>query len=690
MKAENVAKLNLNNFIATERKICESAFPGFDWEANAWPILKVDPSYRAVPFDLVFTVISQPIEGREIQQPQKKTLLPSPYREFCKALVVYLKRSIGIKARGLYAYLNEAKRLYNVMYFREETSPIHLKNYHFQYLHDYLAEIGYVQLYDATTNLSKISEIVDSMGISITGTAYKTNEKPKRQHYNAKFKNEELNGKEFSREAVEAYAVITNNPANEGEEILLRTLDLLFAMGQRANEITHIPLDCWVERVEKNSQGQTVKNPKTGDLIKTCGIRYFAEKKAKDRVHWFADQDAPFAWRAVERLKKLTADSRAVAKFQRENPGRIWEIEPDKEMSYGELSKYLSFASHDGLQKFLKKLGVRPCSKRKGSPYYRAGDIEEAIFSNKRFGPQITVTVALANESNEPVLYKDQLLSLTFDGAFRMKKEANLLRVVVSKLTVTELNIALGADSKRESIFDRRDITEADGSRIVMTTHMPRHWRNTLYEIAGMSETQQALAMGRANISQNPHYQHATVEEKNAALHEFINTRNPQRRLALFKQGIREGLVHGSIAKTYDKLRSRSSVEAEEFLETHAMAAHITPYGACAHDYSKAPCPKHLQCFDACSHLHRTDDPNETSRLDELIERQQINIKRMNECGCGDAGADAWIEIEERKLQGMKTAREIKSQGAPVLVFPEGRTVNSKRRRSAVRKDQPE
>jgi hypothetical protein len=359
-------------------------------------------------------------------------------------------------------------------------------------------------------------------------------------------------------------------------------------------------------------------------------------------------------------------------------------------MSYDELSKYLSFASHDGLQKFLKKLGICPHSKRKGSPYYRAGDIEKAIFTDKRLGPQITTTVALANESNEPVLYKDQLLSLAFNGAFRMKKEANLLRVIVSKLTVTELNIALGADSKRESIFDRRGFTEADGSRIVMTTHIPRHWRNTLYEIAGMSETQQALAMGRADISQNSHYQHATVEEKNAALHEFINTRNPQQRLPFFKQGIREGLIHGSIAKTFDKLSRRCSVDAEEFLETHVMAAHITPYGVCAHDYSKAPCPKHLQCFDACSHLHRTDNPNEASRLDELIARQKINIKRMKECGCGDAGADVWIEIEERKLQGMKTVREIKSQGAPVQVFPEGRTVNSKRRRSAVRKDQSE
>jgi hypothetical protein len=219
---------------------------------------------------------------------------------------------------------------------------------------------------------------------------------------------------------------------------------------------------------------------------------------------------------------------------------------------------------------------------------------------------------------------------------------------------------------------------------------MPRHWRNTLYEITGISEIQQALAMGRANISQNTHYQHATVEEKNASLHEFINTRNPQRRLALFKQGIREGVVYGSVAKAYGKLRGRSPVEAEEFLETHAMAAHITPYGACAHDFSKAPCPKHLQCFDSCSHLHRTDDPNETSRLDELIERQEINIKRMNECGYDDAGSNAWLEVEERKLKGMKVMRGITSDSKSVKVFPDGRKVNGAHRRSAVRNDQYE
>lgn len=108
MTAENIATLNLNNFIATERNICESAYPEIDWDSNSWPILKVDQSYRAKPFDMVFNAHFQPIDGREVNQPQKKSLLPSPYREFCKAMVVYIKRSLGVKGRALFAYLNEA------------------------------------------------------------------------------------------------------------------------------------------------------------------------------------------------------------------------------------------------------------------------------------------------------------------------------------------------------------------------------------------------------------------------------------------------------------------------------------------------------------------------------------------------------------------------------------------------------
>lgn len=679
MPNESIAKLNLNTFIATERQICTSAFPKILWESNSWSISDLDPSYRGQPFQLTFNVHSMPIQKDNVVQPEKHTPLPTPYREFCKAFVIHIRRSRGVKARSINAHLIEAKRLYNVMYFRGESSPTKLKIYHFQYLEDYLAEIDYVQLYDATTTLTKIAELIDRFDISIDGTGYKSSVRPNRQHLRVRYEDEEPSGKEFSREAIEAYAAATNAPINNGEEILLRTIDLLIAMGQRGNEVTHIPLDCWVEQVEKNEKG-VIQNDGNGKAIKTYGIRYYAEKHAVDRVHYLADPDVPLAKRAVERLTILCEKARAVARFQRQNPNRIWDVDPDIIMTYTHIHKHLSFATNDGLQKFLSRIGVKPTFNGR----YRAGDIETALLKHKRLSKVISNHAALSDESGKVVLYKHELLSLGFDGQFRMKRANNQISVVVDKISTIQLNKALGASPIDESIFDRRGLTEADGSRITITTHLPRHWRNTLYEMGGMSEVQQALATGRVKVSQNRAYQHASIQSKNSLLHDFIHARDPGKRLDLFKKSVREGLVEGNIVTAYNKIKMESLIDAETFLNEQVMAVHVTPYGACSHDFSKAPCPKHLQCFNSCSHLHRTNNPDETKQLEALITAQRKNIERMKSCGDSEAGADVWIETEIQKLHGMEAALRVNIPAVPIRIFPNGHKVNGPRKSSAV------
>jgi len=87
------------------------------------------------------------------------------------------------------------------------------------------------------------------------------------------------------------------------------------------------------------------------------------------------------------------------------------------------------------------------------------------------------------------------VLSIRFEGAYRFKeRDANIFTVFPGRTTLREINGALGTIPGIESIFDRRKLMEADGSRIMLTSHQPRHWRNTLYELAGMSNVQQALA----------------------------------------------------------------------------------------------------------------------------------------------------------------------------------------------------
>jgi hypothetical protein len=63
-----------------------------------------------------------------------------------------------------------------------------------------------------------------------------------------------------------------------------------------------------------------------------------------------------------------------------------------------------------------------------------------------------------------------------------------------------------GRSSKRgatQSIFARYGFTEADGSPIKLTSHMFRHWLNTLAQQGGMGEHEIARWFGRKHSGHN-------------------------------------------------------------------------------------------------------------------------------------------------------------------------------------------
>ena len=77
----------------------------------------------------------------------------------------------------------------------------------------------------------------------------------------------------------------------------------------------------------------------------------------------------------------------------------------------------------------------------------------------------------------------------------------------------------------------------------------------------------------------------------------------------------------------YQYLLNQDPVVAETFLNTHVMAAHVTPYGACAHDFSKNPCPKHLKCFDNCGIMDNNQSSTTMSVMTtEMVEEGQDSI----------------------------------------------------------------
>jgi len=657
---------------------------------------------RNIQNALTFETHRQALEKTGYLAPPKGPL-PFAFQDFCKALIVYLQRTRSLKFSMVAAYNIAVRRLYNPLFERGVSDPTQLTRSDFDRVVGFLCDSGYKNLYDAISHLQVIAEMIDNLQLTEIAIHFEHAAKPEKRRHDyislhdpdRAVKQRKSDERLPSREAMEAYAVCSNNPLSDGEEILLRVIDLLIATGQRGNEVAVIPYDCWVERPIKGTTGEVVVDANGKPLVE-CGIRYFAEKEFQSRVHWFAESDVPLARRAVERLKMLTQEQREIARWQEDHPSRLWEYSPQTPMTEDEVLCWIGFSenrdTYRNLRQYLSRNGITPY-REPGSETnlnrYLAGDIERFLV------PKLRDHAALAENTGgslKVVLKTSETLAIAFDGQFRLGgREANVFRAIPRRVTLRDINHALGSDEKYASVFSRRSLTESDGAPIRLTSHQPRHWRNTIYALAGMSDVQQALALGRKRLEQNKYYQHTSIEEDTASHHEFLTFNSYQERTDFLHAGIRDRRIQGSLTDSYHTLLiNKGATTAEAFLTVHATALHVTPFGGCVHDFSQAPCPKNLQCWNNCSHLHLLGTPSERKNLQQQAERLSQAILIMRDAGDGEAGSDIWLADQEHKLNNLQAALSRDAGVGLHQVFPSGHPVTipeTSKRHSSVSDD---
>jgi hypothetical protein len=663
--------LIIDDFVARQRQYFQALkIPGqwedSRWSADSWLEARGRKS-RQFPFTILDTV----------------TPLPQPFSDFAKALFLSIYQKKRPKYAALTAYLIGIRRLYDSLSTADCADPAILTNGHFHEVVEGLKRREYKNLYDAANCLQVIGALIDKHRLTKLPIAFVCQVEPPapRLRHDPKLEREAMPSKLPSKEAMVAYAQCTNSPINDREEILLRIIDLHIALGSRINESLLIPLDCWVERDVRDSQNAVIVEAGQDSAYIDCGIRYFPEKGFEPSIHWLADSDVPLAKRAVDRLIFLTRKARETAAWQHENPGRLWDISPQTIVSRSFVHQYVGAAQAYNLDRRLRELGVKPVRVVPGNSEYLAGDIETAFLRRR------PTQVALHKEG-KVFLALHQCLCIAFTGYFRFKERDESANYLLPTLvSFADISGALG-NTIAQSIFDRRNLTEADGSRISLRTHQSRHWRNTLYKLGGMTEIQQALAMGRKDVRQNSYYQHVALDSELAFHSAFVEFQSYHEKVKYLQAGIIDGTIRGALADTYHDLASRNAVEAADFLETHAGGVHVTLWGICTNDFSREPCPKHLQCFDNCGHLHRTGDAKEAENLEKLLKLNLQVLKKMEAESDSEAGADKWVEEQRRKIAGIRKAIAIGervTKTIPIQVFPgaKGATAPAKTRRGS-------
>jgi hypothetical protein len=695
------ARQSLEGCITQEKAIFQSLPISTPWAAPLWGVGSWLPQ-RDKQNALTFETHRQALEKTGYLAPPKGPL-PFAFQDFCKALIVYLQRTRSLKFSMVAAYNIAVRRLYNPLFERGVSDPTQLTRGDFDRVVGFLRESGYKNLYDAISHLQVVADTIDNLQLTEIAIHFEHDAKPEKRRHDyislhdpdRAVKQRKSDDRLPSREAMEAYARCSNNPLSESEEILLRVIDLLIATGQRGNEVAVIPYDCWVERPIKGTTGDVVVDANGKPLVE-CGIRYFAEKQFQSRVHWLAESDVPLARRAVERLKVLTQEQRKIARWQEAHPGRLWDYSPQTSMSQDEVLHWIGLSqnrdTYRNLNVYLSRNGIDPYrepGRRTSLNRYLAGDIERFLVPKLRGHAAL---VENAGGSLRVVLRTSETLAIAFDGQFRLGgREANVFRAIPRRVTLLDINHALGSDAKYASIFSRRSLTESDGSPIKLTSHQPRHWRNTIYHLTGMSDVQQALALGRKRLDQNVYYQHTSIEENTAAHQEFLAFNSHHERIDFLHTGIRDKRIQGALTDSYHALLSdKGTTTAEAFLTVHATALHVTPFGGCIHDFSQAPCPKHLQCWNGCSHLHLMGTPSERTNLEKQAENLTTAITIMRDAGAGEAGSDVWLADQEDKLNNLKSVLARDTNAGVQRVFPNGRPMtvaDTDKRHSSVSDD---
>lgn len=429
-----------------------------------------------------------------------------------------------------------------------------------------------------------------------------------------------------SKRVLEGLANLYSGLATEAaDRMLLCAVGILAVTGFRLGELLTLPVDCEVKETHK---GQAV-----------YGIRYYREKTSGGTkmlaVRWLTALQAELARQAIGEIRQLTQRARERARLLETHPDRIPILgyKPEERVDTATLSGILGFKDWRYVRTLARNgLPDHPEPGKLRKRYYVIGEVETYLLKY-RCEPLWVVDRGDGRQ---------QLLSQTLLIVPRnfFKSNTNPMWLLVEPVKSGHIQTFLAGGHGTQSVFERYDIREEDGSLCRLSSHRFRHWLSDVADKGGMPVDSIARWLGHENRLATEAYRHATFEE----------------RVQWVKQSIRNGQIHGALAEAYFEI---PLVGRDVFLEGQIQAVHFTPMGICVHDFAIEPCPYHLNCVRGCPDYLRT-------RGDAKERRHLLRLKAETEKALAAARqhadeyrtgiAPAWVKHNEETLKGIEAA----------------------------------
>lgn len=431
------------------------------------------------------------------------------------------------------------------------------------------------------------------------------------------------------------------DPATLPDVYLTSGLALLFHAASRGQEIHELKIDAEYQAYDQEG-------------ILRYGLRWYAEKNKKDpsKIKWGNSAMEPFVREAFRRMKVITDESRAFARY----------CEEQLELRKKSPDAHLRFYRHP----------MCPCAP--DDQPLTAAQVRAALGS-KAQTTAVLLAKGLTNQSGTYTLNSlwlwalDRLpksfpyvagandRSLKYSEAlFCMHKfqlhsgnATDLVSVWMPSLQTLSYMLGGATALGATSFFERHGILDEDGMPLRLRSHSIRHLLDTIeHEGTGKDFLEDAFINARAGRSaawQGGTYDHTRPEDKAEIVRDVLTRPDGSVAVIELPKPATENLPqtqHWTVTRPGP--RSCADIEMN-----HRSAVLNTFWGGCEHDWLLEPCQNHRDCLNCKEHFcikgAGKDDQERLERLRALlpkvIAQQQLAMEAMDK---GKPGAKFWYQ----------------------------------------------
>jgi len=472
--------------------------------------------------------------------------------------------------------------------------------------------------------------------------------------------------------------VFTEIPLTFSDAIRFAAFKVQIIMGFRIGEVAMLPLDWKRWRGYLDADGRPAGEH--GGFSRSLIIRYFAEKQEEDEL---ADglalyeniQHVPPMFEEIlvetlDHIATITAPLRERLRLQSET-GRVFPEYPDDNLlpaweMYVRMTGNPVFSSEPppaelidryrksydpsllaevrehqllGQPAMLTKFWNNPAQKHipirneagvrytSGIPwkkaFVRVGDVEKHIRENR--ATKLSDTKSTRTTDGIEFYPHDLLFLMPIRNLIEGRNNGLLDTTLYSAIGILDkapLNISLSGKGSGETLFQRYGQTDEDRA-LTLTSHSLRHLQNTELFRLGVADTMITKKFGRRSVQQSYEYDHRSLHEdiRDIDVPPEAEDSLGDKALQVYKM-IAANKVRGPIVDEFRRVQREYGDDAAfDYLNAEADGLHVTPYGLCLNSFTSDPCPKHLECFNGCLHLARTDVVAEHDHLEKMRDR---------------------------------------------------------------------